>query len=269
MPVILRKEVFDKIQAELKRRKSEYCRQSDESIGLWESYEKNLFSGLFYCDDCGASMGRRNRLVQIDGKSYNTKVFYCRSHMNTSKECDGKTIKERELSEILVKAFQVQLRQVQELEQKLITMCSGSFSHKICEVKEKIHHTDRKLIQLDTERICHYTAFRRKQGGYMKKILIIYLRLSKEDKRNFDESNSISNQRQLIWKYIKEHQIDRELTVKEYVDDGYSGKNMNRPGIQEVLSAVRERKVAIIIVKDFSRMGRVFWKASTIWISSG
>lgn len=90
----------------------------------------------------------------------------------------------------------------------------------------------------------------------MKKNLIIYLRLSKEDKRNFDESNSISNQRQLIRKYINEHQIDRELTVKEYVDDGYSGKNMNRPGIQEVLTAVRERKVAIIIVKDFSRMGR-------------
>ena len=67
---------------------------------------------------------------------------------------------------------------------------------------------------------------------------------------------SISNQRQLIWKYIKEYQIDSELTVKEYADDGYSGKNMNRTGIQEILSAVRERKVVIIIVKDFSRMGR-------------
>lgn len=90
----------------------------------------------------------------------------------------------------------------------------------------------------------------------MRKILIIYLRLSKEDKRNFDESNSISNQRQLIWGYIRKHRLDQELTVKEFVDDGYSGKNLDRPGIQEVLSVVRERKAAIIIVKDFSRMGR-------------
>ena len=185
LPVILRKEVFDKIQAELKRRQSEYCRQSDESIGLWESYEKNLFSGLFYCGDCGASMGRRNRLIQIDGKSYNTKVFYCRSHMNTSKECDGKTIKERELSEILVKAFQVQLRQVQELEQKLTTMCGGSFSYKISEVKEKIYYTDRKLTQLDTERICQYMDY---QEGRLTQEQFKCLRMKLE----YEKSNLIS-----------------------------------------------------------------------------
>lgn len=64
----------------------------------------------------------------------------------------------------------------------------------------------------------------------------IYLRLSKED-GDFShsdgklESNSISNQRLLINDYLKNHSEIR--VVQEYVDDGYSGANFDRPNFQK------------------------------------
>lgn len=55
---------------------------------------------------------------------------------------------------------------------------------------------------------------------------VMYLRLSKEDAEAV-ESNSISNQRQLIKSYIKGKDIE---LIGEYVDDGYSGANFVEVG---------------------------------------
>lgn len=84
----------------------------------------------------------------------------------------------------------------------------------------------------------------------------IYLRLSKEDDLVKDESNSIANQRDLIMDYIRKDKKLRKLEVIEFKDDGYSGKNMNRPGIQQLLESVRKQQVKVIIVKDLSRFSR-------------
>ncbi len=86
----------------------------------------------------------------------------------------------------------------------------------------------------------------------------IYVRLSKEDGDVKDaakaESNSISNQKNLIKDFLK----DKEdiVVVSERVDDGYSGSNFNRPGIQALLEAARNGEIGTVVVKDFSRFGR-------------
>lgn len=81
-----------------------------------------------------------------------------------------------------------------------------------------------------------------------------YLRLSREDDQNVQESNSISYQRLLLKGYIERN--FEEYDILEFVDDGYSGTSMDRPAMQELLAAVREKKVDCIIVKDFSRFSR-------------
>ena len=86
--------------------------------------------------------------------------------------------------------------------------------------------------------------------------LVMYLRLSLEDDVNADESNSITNQRRIIRDYISSHEDLRSMTVTEKCDDGYSGTNMNRPGMQELLAMVKEQRVDCIIVKDMSRCAR-------------
>lgn len=81
----------------------------------------------------------------------------------------------------------------------------------------------------------------------------IYIRLSKEDGDKM-ESDSIVNQRKILHKYLSEHP-EFEL-YDEYVDDGYSGKDGNRPNFQRMLMDVERNKINAIIVKDLSRFGR-------------
>ncbi|MBS6196138.1 MAG: recombinase family protein [Clostridiales bacterium] len=87
-------------------------------------------------------------------------------------------------------------------------------------------------------------------------ILAIYLRLSKEDEDLIDESNSIINQRKLIRTFINEHMEFSEYEIREYIDDGFSGKNFERPSVQRLFNDIRNGDVRILIIKDFSRFGR-------------
>lgn len=68
--------------------------------------------------------------------------------------------------------------------------------------------------------------------------IAIYLRLSLADgdlkKGSKDESNSIENQRMLLHDYIGK-QEDLFGEIVEYVDDGYTGTNFNRPAFQKMI----------------------------------
>ena len=94
------------------------------------------------------------------------------------------------------------------------------------------------------------------------KYLIAYYRLSMEDGAD-GESNSITNQRYLIKDYIANMSELAAMPFKEFFDDGYSGASMERPGMQKLLSLVREDKVQCIVVKDFSRFSRDYIELGT------
>lgn len=83
----------------------------------------------------------------------------------------------------------------------------------------------------------------------------LYLRLSRED-GDKTESDSVANQRTLLEAYAADH--PELCIVDEFVDDGYSGSNFDRPEFERLLKALQERKVNCIVVKDFSRLGRNF-----------
>lgn len=80
----------------------------------------------------------------------------------------------------------------------------------------------------------------------------LYMRLSKEDEEA-GESASILTQRQILCDYAARHGID---VYQEYVDDGYSGTNFERPAFQRMLRAIDAGAVNLILVKDLSRFGR-------------
>ena len=85
-----------------------------------------------------------------------------------------------------------------------------------------------------------------------RKITILYCRLSNEDLVD-GESNSIANQRSILTSYAASHGF---TNTKVLVDDGYTGTNFNRPGVQEGLALVEQGLVGTWIVKDMSRFGR-------------
>lgn len=92
----------------------------------------------------------------------------------------------------------------------------------------------------------------------MKKHVIgLYLRLSNEDGCEYqDESNSITSQREILKYYVRNHSEFKNCPIIEFCDDGYSGTNFSRPGVQKMLEQVRTGAISIIMVKDFSRFGR-------------
>ena len=80
-----------------------------------------------------------------------------------------------------------------------------------------------------------------------------YIRLSREDGDD-RESESVENQRDIIDHYILGH--EELIEAGEYVDDGFTGTNFNRPGFKKMLKDVEDEKIDCIITKDLSRFGR-------------
>lgn len=96
--------------------------------------------------------------------------------------------------------------------------------------------------------------------------IVMYIRISREDDdvgitSKKTESNSITNQRNLLYEFIhKQFTGGQEgfdkYEITEKCDDGYSGKKFERPGFMEMMEMAENNLVDCIIVKDFSRLGR-------------
>lgn len=80
----------------------------------------------------------------------------------------------------------------------------------------------------------------------------LYMRLSRDDE-NYGDSVSIETQRTILQQYAKEQGLH---VVGEYVDDGWSGTNFERPDFQRMMDDVEAGKVNCIVTKDLSRFGR-------------
>ena len=88
----------------------------------------------------------------------------------------------------------------------------------------------------------------------------IYIRLSDED-NNVDgivkaESNSVAAQRILVRDYMQRNNLPAPADALEYVDDGFSGTNFQRPAFRRMMDDAKRGEIGCIIVKDFSRFGR-------------
>lgn len=81
-----------------------------------------------------------------------------------------------------------------------------------------------------------------------------YLRLSAEDadlrQSGKQESNSIGNQRNLLDSFIQQKEDFADAEIVEFCDDGWSGKNFDRPAVKELLEQTKHGKIQCIIVKD-------------------
>lgn len=85
----------------------------------------------------------------------------------------------------------------------------------------------------------------------------IYLRLSKEDELKKDESSSIASQRMIINSFTKYQGLD---IIREYVDDGFSGANFDRPGFKAMIKDIEDGLINCVITKDLSRLGRELYQ---------
>ena len=85
----------------------------------------------------------------------------------------------------------------------------------------------------------------------MKYMAALYMRLSKDDGQN--ESVGIGAQRRILTAYSKEHGFE---IADEYVDDGYSGTNFERPAFKRMIEDIENKRINLVLTKDLSRLGR-------------
>ena len=83
-------------------------------------------------------------------------------------------------------------------------------------------------------------------------ITALYERLSRDDEQ-VGESNSITNQKAYLENYAQQHGFSN---CRHYTDDGYSGGNFERPGWKQLIADIEAGKVAAVLAKDMSRVGR-------------
>ena len=85
-----------------------------------------------------------------------------------------------------------------------------------------------------------------------EKITALYERLSRDDDLTGD-SNSILNQK----RYLESYAAQRGYTnIVHYTDDGWSGGNFDRPAWRRLVADIEAGKVAHLLCKDLSRIGR-------------
>ena len=80
----------------------------------------------------------------------------------------------------------------------------------------------------------------------------LYMRLSRDDE-NYGDSVSIETQRTILRQFAKDNQLH---VMDEYIDDGWSGTNFERPNFKRMMDDVELGKINCIVTKDLSRFGR-------------
>ena len=86
-----------------------------------------------------------------------------------------------------------------------------------------------------------------KQPNNTKYSVALYMRLSRDDE-NYGDSVSIETQRTILRQYANDHNL---YVIDEYVDDGWSGTNFERPNFKRMMEDVDSGRVNCIITKDY------------------
>ena len=86
------------------------------------------------------------------------------------------------------------------------------------------------------------------------KLTALYERLSREDGDN-QESNSIQTQKQILEKYAEQNGL---RPYRHFSDDGFSGKDFQRPAFQEMLAEIEKGNIGAVCVKNLDRFGRSY-----------
>ena len=75
----------------------------------------------------------------------------------------------------------------------------------------------------------------------------LYMRLSRDDELQ-GESGSIQTQRMMLRQYAAEHGLN---VIDEYIDDGWSGTNFDRPDFQRMIDDIEDGKINCVVTKDY------------------
>jgi len=95
---------------------------------------------------------------------------------------------------------------------------------------------------------------RKEETMKQSKLTALYERLSREDGDNA-ESQSIATQKAILEKYAEQNGL---TPYRHFSDDGFSGKDFDRPAFQEMLAEIEKGNIGAVCVKNLDRFGRSY-----------
>lgn len=99
-----------------------------------------------------------------------------------------------------------------------------------------------------------------------KRKIGLYIRVSTEEQASNPEG-SIKSQEQRLHQHVEFKNHDGHLgeVTNVFIDAGRSGKDTNRPELQRLLKAIREKEIDLVLVSELSRLSRSIKDFCGIW----
>ena len=98
--------------------------------------------------------------------------------------------------------------------------------------------------------------------------IAIYIRLSDADEdtgRKKDESDSVKGQRLLIRQFLDAREEFAGMERMEFVDDGFTGTNTDRPAFQRMMQEIRDGSSLSVLQRTSVSLAGITLRRGTIW----
>lgn len=80
---------------------------------------------------------------------------------------------------------------------------------------------------------------------------VAYMRVSTE--KQAEEGNGLESQKRDILDYCSKNEL---IVTDWYVDDGYTGTNMNRPELQRLVADCKHKRISCVVAFKLDRLSR-------------
>lgn len=92
----------------------------------------------------------------------------------------------------------------------------------------------------------------------------VYARVSTDDQTR-GEYSSLNAQRDICEHYISVHKMDGWFAAKHYEDGGFSGKDMERPGVQTLMADIENGRIDVVVAYKIDRITRSLPDFYELW----
>lgn len=177
-PAILRPDIFSRIQENFKKisRRDSGAVREKKILPMMDMAERNLVKGKVFCGECHCAMNRVTTRVSVNKEVYQTRAYRCSSRLKDCRPCDTKSIREKELFEIVLEALRNQFQQIVHLEQRLAMLYQASFQDVEQDCRWERNHITNQMVYLEQERRRMFTAFLENEvtKGALEKERLLY-----------------------------------------------------------------------------------------------
>lgn len=160
-PAILRPDIYDRVQEAFKKisRRDRGETKKQKILPMIDMAETNLLKGKVFCGDCHASMNRALAMKYIKKKKYQTRVYRCSARIKDSRRCDTKSIREKDLFELVLEALRTRFQQIAHLDEQLTILYQASFADVEQKCKWEKNRIVNQSVYLEQRRKQQFSAF--------------------------------------------------------------------------------------------------------------